>query len=85
MTARLNLAEIVELVLDHSFKGFTGTRCGKCGKTANVVLGREWGCTCGSTNHAPDSQWRPPHENPNVGPTSILIQQAFAKVASGGG
>ena len=59
-----------------NYNGFTGETCGACGKTANVLAGGAgWFCDCGHYNAQSLSNFRAPHERPDVGtPGSVIVE-----------
>lgn len=61
-----------------NFVGFSGETCGKCGKTANVLVGGAmWECVCGHYNVTPFIIHRIPHEQPDLGPSYEVIEQGY--------
>lgn len=65
---------------DTRFNGFSGETCGNCKREVNVPAdGPGWFCCCGAYNYQSWSYHQTPHENPDLGPTRVVIQQGIQR------
>lgn len=63
-----------------NYNGFSGERCGGCGKTANVLAGGVgWFCECEYYNIQSVHFYSTPHETPDIGPARETIRLGHNK------
>lgn len=77
MVRELNTNEIIEYYNQPGFKGFTGTKCVHCSRSANVSRSEAtWQCLCGYRNTLPPMA-QPVYDLPDQGTKGQHIRDAF--------
>lgn len=74
--AAWTMKELVRVLRDRC-RWFTGSSCGGCHKTANVIDAPGWFCPCGCYNTLLLDQGEVPHEAPDVDPSRGAILQVI--------